>query len=148
LENLGQTLERKTTELEATNRVLVKRTEELVALQDIGKALTTSQDLEDLATRVCRKARDLSSADRVILYFGKSEPETLEIREAIILACAGLDPTLLYRSIPANNVLMVSSDGKPIPYLGFPPGIDQIPVSKRPSYEAQGTMIDDGTEER
>ncbi len=140
LEDLGQTLERKITELEATNRVLVKRTEELVALQDIGQALTTSQDLEDLATRVCRKARDLSGADRVILYFGKSEPDPTHIKEAVILALAGLDPGLLYRTVPATDILIPANDSKPRPYLNMPPGIEQLTPARRPGREAHSGL--------
>ena len=48
-------LERKIIELEAANRVLRNRTEELISLQEIGQALIGSKTLRDLARQVGRR---------------------------------------------------------------------------------------------
>ena len=52
-------LARRTAELEAANLVLLKRTETLITLQDTLQMLATSNNLVELANRVCRKARDV-----------------------------------------------------------------------------------------
>ena len=51
-------------ELRAANAVLEQRTAALVSLQDIGQALTASNDLNELVARVCRYARELCGAGR------------------------------------------------------------------------------------
>ena len=54
-------------ELEATNRVMLQRTEVLMSLQDLGQMLISSTNLDELAARVCRRAGELCGADRVTL---------------------------------------------------------------------------------
>ena len=38
-----------------------------MSLQDLGQALITSTDLNELASRICRRAGELCGADRVAL---------------------------------------------------------------------------------
>ena len=109
-------LARKLAELEAANRVLQQRTEALISLHDIGQTLITSTDLDDLAARVCRHARDLCGADRAILYFLRSADE------AEVLAVGGWDPALLHQRLDAGVVFDPSVGAEPEPFARWPPG--------------------------
>jgi serine phosphatase RsbU (regulator of sigma subunit) len=115
--------ERKLTELEAANRVLEQRTRSLVSLQEIGQALLTSEDLKDLASRICRFAQDLCGADRVIVYYLHSE------QEAETLAVGGWSPERVpFRSDPsdvlgAGGVRALEASPEPVAYNRWPPGI-------------------------
>ena len=62
-------LERTRSELESVSRVLEHRNQALFSFQDIGYALIRSDDLYELASRVCRRANELCGADRSILYY-------------------------------------------------------------------------------
>jgi sigma-B regulation protein RsbU (phosphoserine phosphatase) len=110
-------LGRKLAELEAANRVLQQRTEALISLQGIGQALTTSTDLEHLATRVCRRARDMCGADRAILYLLRSADE------AEVLAVGGWNPALLHQQVNAALVGGADAVAEPKPFAGRPPGV-------------------------
>ncbi len=82
LQTTNSELTRKLIELEAANRVLLQRTEVLMSLEDMGKALISSSSLNDLALRVCRRASELCGADRVVLYLRRlleGNKETAEI---------------------------------------------------------------------
>jgi serine phosphatase RsbU (regulator of sigma subunit) len=115
--------ERKLAELEAANRVLEQRTRSLVSLQEIGQALITSEDLKDLASRICRFALDLCGADRVIVYYLHSQ------REAQTLAAGGWAPERVpIRSDPlevlsTGGVSAPESSNEPLAYNRWPPGI-------------------------
>ena len=87
------TLNRKLIELEASNRVLVQRTEVLMSLQDLGQALITSVELNDLAARVCRRAGELCGADRVVLYLRRILEDRSEVAEILAERGWGLDWT-------------------------------------------------------
>ncbi len=111
-------LQRKVLELEVSNRILVQRTEAMISFQEIGQTLINSASLVDVARRVCRYTRDLCGADRVAVYFQRSEI-SLEV-----LACSGwergdgkVDSELL-PSAPANNGMRL--------YLGLPPGVSAV----------------------
>jgi serine phosphatase RsbU (regulator of sigma subunit) len=113
----SDTLARKLAELEASNRVLKQRTEVLFSLQDLSQAMISSTDLDNLAARVCRRARELCSADRAVLYFlrptGKVE----------VLAVGGWDATLVHRQLDVAQVFGVGFRKEPTSYSGPPPGI-------------------------
>jgi serine phosphatase RsbU (regulator of sigma subunit) len=115
--------ERNLTTLEAANRVLQQRTRSLVSLQEIGQALLTSADLNDLAGRVCRFAQDLCGADRVIVYYLHSD------RDAETLASGGWDPERVPRrsdpsAVFAPGGVRLSEDSSlPAAYNRWPPGI-------------------------
>jgi serine phosphatase RsbU (regulator of sigma subunit) len=109
------TLERRVIEIETANKVLQQRTEALVSLQQIGNALITSTNLQELAGRVCRHTRELGGADRVILYYLRPDGD------AEILAVSGWDPQLVRRRVDPT---LVSEKGtSPLPCQDFPPGI-------------------------
>jgi len=119
LADANRALERKLVELEAANRVLQRRTEALISLQGIGQALITSTSLDDLATRVCRHARDLCGADRAILYYLRPDDT------ADVLALSGWDPALVPGALDAAAVCDAGADARaePQPFDGPPPGI-------------------------
>jgi serine phosphatase RsbU (regulator of sigma subunit) len=110
-------LRSKLAEIEAANRVLQQRTEALISLYDIGQALITSAELDDLGARVCRRARDLCGADRVILYFLRS-PERAEI-----LAVGGWDPGIVHQQLDAALLFDVGVGPNPKSYKRWPPGV-------------------------
>ena len=115
--------ERKLAELEAANRVLQQRTRSLVSLQEIGQALITSEDLQDLAGRVCRFAQDLCGADRVIVYYLHSD------RDAEALAVGGWDPERVPHHcdpsalFAADSIRALGASSQPAAYNRWPPGI-------------------------
>ncbi|UCC62837.1 MAG: SpoIIE family protein phosphatase [Anaerolineae bacterium] len=119
LSDANASLERKVAELWAANQVLQQRTEALVSLHDIGQALITSTDLDDLAGRVCGHARDLCGADRAILFFRRSE-ETAEV-----LAVSGWNPARVPQQVDAALAFGDTARirPEPAPFNGWPPGI-------------------------
>lgn len=136
-------LERRTTELGVTTRVLQQRTEALVALEGIGQALISSKSLEEVAHRLCRNARDLCGADRAILYYRQSEqigaeaPESAKPGEratmAEILAVVGWDPALVHQPVEEWLVFAsgkVTQDGAAEPFKtsAWPPGVPRQPT--------------------
>lgn len=117
-------LRRKVLELETSNRVLQRQTEALISLQDIGQALIASNDLNDLAERVCRRARDLCGADRAILYLNRAD-------HAQVLAVSGWDRDLVGVQVPARDLFGVGrSPTEPTPYNRLPPGIGNSPAQR------------------
>jgi serine phosphatase RsbU (regulator of sigma subunit) len=109
------TLERRVVEIETANKVLRQRTEALLSLQQIGNALITSTNLEELAGRVCHHTCELCGADRVVLYYLRSD------RDAEILAVRGWDSEVAGRRVDPRQV---SEQGtSPRRYKDTPPGI-------------------------
>jgi serine phosphatase RsbU (regulator of sigma subunit) len=104
-------------ELEAANRVLNQRTEALVSLQEIGQALTTSENLDDMAARLCRRVRDLCGVDRAILYYQRSA-ERVEI-----LGVTGWDAELVHYPLDSRDISDDDNDPEPRPFNRIPPGI-------------------------
>jgi serine phosphatase RsbU (regulator of sigma subunit) len=109
--------ERRLVQLEAANKVLRQRTEALISLERIGQALITTTGLNELATQVCRSARDLCGAERGILYFQRS-PEQVEV-----LAATGWNPVILHRTVAPEDVFPPDLGSDPVPYHHLPPGI-------------------------
>lgn len=124
LSESNSTLNRKLVELEASNRVLVQRTEVLMSLQDLGQALITSVELSDLATRVCRRAGDLCGADRVVLYLRRQVDDQPE--EAEILAERGWGLKITGSRVEGKLVFGQPGPGRPemhsARYVQVPPG--------------------------
>lgn len=121
LQDTSSAYERKLAELEAANRVLDQRTRSLVQLHEIGQALVTSFDLQDLASRMCRFVQSLCGADRVIVYYLRT-PELAEV-----LASGGWDPKRVPGLVdPASlHTACLGKESKegPAPYPAWPPGI-------------------------
>ncbi len=117
LADANATLRLKLMELEAANRVLQQRTEALFSLQDIGHALITTTDLDNLADRVCRRARDLCGADRAILYLRRS-PDVAEV-----LAVGGWDAALVHQQLDAALVFDAGDADQPRLFRLWPPGV-------------------------
>ncbi len=117
LEKANAALERKLTENEAANRVLQQRTRALVSLQEMGTALISSTDMEDLAVRITRHTCDLCGADRAILYF-LSTPDVAEV-----LAVEGWDPAILHTQVNTNRFSTGRPTSDPVPYSLLPPGV-------------------------
>ena len=118
LAEANSTLQRKVVELETANRVLERRTEALVSLQEIGQALLYSTDLYDMAQRVCRRVGDLCGADRSILYFRVSDGRVK------VLAAPGWESKLVGQMLdPADAFLDDSLSGEPESFLHRPPGV-------------------------
>ncbi len=114
-------LERKLVELEAAHRVLEQRTKALISLQEIGQALLSSTDLEDLAGRVCRQACELCGADRAILYFLQSEDR------AEVLAVGGWESALIHQQLAAGDVFTAGTSPEPARFNQWPPGVPVRP---------------------
>lgn len=107
----------KLTELEAANRVLLQRTEALVSLQDVGEALISSTDLDDLARRVCRRACDICCANRAILYFLHSDSE------AEILASHGWQDVAVRQPMDITELIESGTGLKAGSFDRRPPGV-------------------------
>ena len=121
LAETGAALSRKLFELEASNRVLVQRTEVLMSLEDLGQALIASVDLAELAKRVCRRAGELCGADRVILYL-QSESEA-GAEQAEVLALRGWEGAQVQRVLPGGQVFGSPSETKVARFVLPPPGV-------------------------
>jgi sigma-B regulation protein RsbU (phosphoserine phosphatase) len=121
LDEANATLGRTLAELEAANRVLEHRTQALFSLQDIGQALIASTSLQDLAARICRRARDLCGADRAILYFWRASDEGDDRAE--VLAVGGWDSGLVHRQLDAALVFGAGAGAEPTPFTWLPPGV-------------------------
>jgi len=107
-------LHRKLAELEASNRVLLQRTETLISLQELAQALIDSTGLEELAARLCRRASELCGAGYIALYYQRGG-------QAEILALRGWPETWLHTRLDIGAVDAVfQSAGQ---YLAWPPGI-------------------------
>jgi sigma-B regulation protein RsbU (phosphoserine phosphatase) len=117
LADATNTLERKVIELEAANRVLRNRTEELISLQEIGQALIGTKTLRDLARQVCRQASALCGADRAIFYFLRDE------KNAEVLATHGWEPGRVPQRVSADQVCDPGHGLAPDRYNGWPPGV-------------------------
>ncbi len=112
----------KMAELEAANRVLVKRTEVLVSLETFTRELISSVNLNDLAVKVCKYACDLCGADLAILYY-RSESSS----EAKVLAHKGWDPARITKVLDDREVFHKSFDLHPKPFREIPPGVIAAP---------------------
>lgn len=121
-------LNRKVLELEASNRVLVQRTEVLVSLQDLNQALITSTELHDLSARICRRAGDLCGADYVVLYL-RGADETSGTAE--VLAVRGWSPSAIGQKLPVDAVCTDKPETTITRYMQTPPGV-------QPVWSAQG----------
>jgi len=120
LTTANSALSRKLLELEASNRVLVQRTEVLMSLEDLGQALISSAPLTDLAGRICRRAGDLCGADRVALYLRRLTPDNQETAE--ILGARGWAITA-GRQVPAEQVFAHANGGYTARFMHNPPGV-------------------------
>jgi sigma-B regulation protein RsbU (phosphoserine phosphatase) len=115
-------LERRLAELEAANRVLQQRNAALIALEGIGRALSASTGLDELAAQLCRNARDLCGADRAILYFRQPEEGIAEV-----MAVCGWDPSLVHQPLGTVQLFDTEPGVQPTPFDGQPPGVPHDP---------------------
>ena len=113
-------LQRKVAELETAHRVSTQRTEALLSLQRISEALLSDATPAELAGRLCRQAREVVGADRVILF-------ALDGANALALGEAGWGAERLPPPLPGDLVCCLDGDaesrGRPAPFAGWPPGI-------------------------
>lgn len=125
LSETNSTLNRKLLELEASNRVLLQRTEVLMSLQELGQALITSTELGDLAARICRRASDLCGADRVVLYLNRSDRDIKNTAE--ILAERGWGNAIVGKRLDSKEVFglpsLAQSTLRAARYVQVPPGL-------------------------
>ena len=108
-------------EIEASNRVLHRRTEEFISLFDISQAMMASVDIDSLARRICQKASTLFSADRIVLYLiqeGKAEPPRAEI-----LGVIGWGDDILHQEMELPQELGPRKKMVPESYKKAPPGL-------------------------
>lgn len=119
LNDANANLARKTAELEAANQVLLKRTETLITLQDTLQMLSASDNLNDLAQRVCQKARDVCGADHAIVYYFHHDSSP---PEAQILAVVGWDPRLQGHRLPADLLQGRGRERQLAPNISLPLG--------------------------
>ncbi|RPJ02423.1 MAG: GAF domain-containing protein, partial [Chloroflexi bacterium] len=117
LRETNATLERKVVELETAYHVLQQRTGALFSLQEMGQALISSSDLDDLAAQACRHARELCGADRAILYYVRSDDQTE------VLAVGGWDPALMHRVLDTESLFSIGAESESRPYNRLPPGL-------------------------
>ncbi len=127
LRQTEQTLQNKSVELEAANRVLRHRTEALISLQEVSQALIAGDEPGDLALRITRHTAALCGADRAVLYV-LQDADT-----AAVLASHGWDPDRVPHEVPAAQLELpddpqatgaVQGGGVPVPYDKWPPGIE------------------------
>lgn len=110
-------LESQLLQLEAANKVLQQRTEALVSFQAIGQAMISSDNLEDLAARLCRHACQLCAAERAILYYQRFEGQVE------VLAVAGWEATLVRRQVDMDLILTAQVGPQPQAFDWPPPGV-------------------------
>lgn len=133
-------LQRKMAELEVANNLLAQRLNKLITLQDVSKALLQSESMEELAGRVANFARELSNADRAILY-ALDPPAT-----GRVLAVAGWDVATVGRSAHLPESMLERGDPEVV--VGAPPGVeltsdevDNLKVSMRVPLVAEKALI-------
>ncbi len=117
---LGETqaaLERTRSELQAAARVLDHRNQALFSFQDIGYALIRSDDLYELAGRICRHAQELCGSDRTVLYIRKPG-EVVEV--AAVLGWSNVPERA---RLPAALVFKPGQAGGLVHFGGLPPGV-------------------------
>jgi phosphoserine phosphatase RsbU/P len=139
LTSTNSALSRKLLELEASNRVLLQRTEVLMSLEDLGKALISSTSLQDLAARICRRASELCGADRVVLYLRRllddGSPATgnraTGSREtAEILAARGWEIPFAEKQVAPAQVFDQENQTRVTRFLKVPPGVKPLPAKQ------------------
>lgn len=114
-------LSRKLIELEASNRVLVQRTEVLMSLQDLGQMLISSNNLNELAARVCRRASEMCGADRVTLGLCV-EGEAGGGKGVQVLAVRGWANALVGARLEGRMVFDAQMETRSGRYMQPPPG--------------------------
>lgn len=140
-------LQRKVAELESAHRVSEQRTEALVSLQRMSEVLLSDATPRELAAHICRQARELCGAERVVLYAVARE-------NAEALGEAGWGPDRLPGPQPIEQVCGTREEGEtpggPTPFAGWPPGIAARPpdvegavlrAGLRVALVAQGEMV-------
>lgn len=136
LEHANTELSRKLLELEASNRVLIQRTEVLVSLQELGQTLISSSGLTEVAAWVCRRAGDLCGADRVVLYLRKLVESGKESAE--VLAVRGWENSAINSLVPPAQVFDGLPGGRPTHYLHAPPGVR--PIQSHSGEQGSGSL--------
>jgi phosphoserine phosphatase RsbU/P len=153
LTTVQRRMDRSRSELAALQRVLEHRNQALFSIQDIGDALIRSVDLYDMAERVCRRATELCSADRSILYYlcGDDQVE--------VAAVSGWQGVKVHQRLPSGQVFRPRQVDTPINYNGLPPGVEEPHKDRRSSpsglfvplvaqSERVGAMVIQSTQQR
>jgi serine phosphatase RsbU (regulator of sigma subunit) len=128
-------LGRTRSELQAAARVLEHRNQALFSFQDIGYALIRSDDLYELAVRICRHAQELCGADRTVLYILRPG-EVVEVAAAL-----GWANVPERARLPAAQVFRPGQTGGLVQFGGIPPG---VPVQENllPKVEKGAAALD------
>jgi hypothetical protein len=116
--------ERTRSELTSVNRVLEQRNQALFSYQDIGYALIRSNDLYDLAARICRRASELCQADRAVLYYKRTD------NQVEIASVCGWGSETVHQLIPADLVFNRTNAHTPRSFKETPPGVHSEPGSE------------------
>jgi serine phosphatase RsbU (regulator of sigma subunit) len=136
LSNANAELSRRLMELETTNRVLLQRTEALISLQELGQALISSNELDQLAESICRRVSEMCKADRVVLYLRRVSEQGAETAE--VLAVHGWDDEAKGRRVSPSLVFDGLDQAKPIRYTQNPPGVR--PTASAPDVVPPGSL--------
>ncbi len=115
----ARTLQRKLAELEAANKVLAQRVDELISLEEASRAVSASVRLNDLAGRIVRYACELGGADRAILYLARPSDS------GRVLAVDGWQASLVGAVVRLPPSMLAAGD--PDSVVGAPPGIELSP---------------------
>jgi serine phosphatase RsbU (regulator of sigma subunit) len=150
LTTANSALSRKLLELQASNRVLLQRTEVLMSLEDLGKALISSSSLKELAARVCRRASDLTGANRIVLYLRRilnvetpdGQPSGPAQETAEILAVHGWEVPPGGQIVPPAQVFGAENQAKVTHFLKTPPGVQ--PPAAKPGAENSAPTLANG----
>jgi serine phosphatase RsbU (regulator of sigma subunit) len=117
-------LARTRSELQAASRVLNQRNQALFSFQDIGYALIRTDDLPELAGRICRHACLICGTDRAVLYILKPGDQVE------IAASLGWQGVSTKTQLDASRVFQTGQGDGPFPYRLLPPGVPLQPAAQ------------------
>jgi serine phosphatase RsbU (regulator of sigma subunit) len=112
-------------ELEASNRVLNRKTEEMISLYDLSHVMLSSIDLDALAQRICLKVSSLSKADRIALYYLVSKNS--EWLQGDVLGIVGWSGDDIHRRVDLPAEFHQTKQTEVKRYIENPPGLFSPP---------------------
>ncbi len=113
-----QSLRTRVAELESAKRVLEQQYRVSIALQEVGRQLLELDSVQELATYIAHRARDLTGADRAVLYL--LHPDGT----AEIAALNGWDNQWLGTRVSFEELIQRDDSGdRATAFRGYPPGI-------------------------
>lgn len=127
-------LQRRLTELEAAQRVLEQRTRSLVTFQELSQALTGGEALGELAGRVCRRASELSGAERAAIFYLRPG----RLVESLAEAGSGEAHTQRQSVLPLESLPFPTGGSSPAYFRAFLPGF-HAPAERQAEQQAKDT---------